>query len=645
MYSTLTKESRFVEGLNEAQKRVVLDTQGYLLVLAGAGSGKTSTMTRRVGYLLEQGVKPWQILTITFTNKAAREMRERIISMCGEDARDIWIGTFHGVCIRILSRFGKEIGLEKFTIIDDKEQKKIVKQVIEELGMSHEVDLALKIIGDAKNELQSPTYLEGIATTSMEKDFAGIYDMYEQKKAEFCYIDFDDCIYKTVQLLQMSEVARDTYQNQFRYVMVDEMQDSNNAQFELLSILSAKNQNLMAVGDDSQSIYAFRGANIGNILGFETYFPGTKKYLLEQNYRSTKTIVDASNAVIANNENRLEKVAFSGGEQGSEIVVYKADDDAREADFVASVIKRTVESRGDRYDDFMVLYRTQRQSRAIETALTHMGVPYGVSGNGAFYNRKEIKDIVGYLRILSNGMDVLAFERVINTPKRGIGDTTIGRIQAYASECCIPFKTALENVNDIPKVTKKAKASIGEFMELIKTFEAAIPQMPIAHLINKIQIDTGYFASLQTGREEDDTRIDNIKELMTVAQRWEESSETEEKTIENFLLETSLVTDMESDDEDNKVSLLTTHGAKGLEAKHVFIVGMEETIFPHARSLSSQMDLEEERRICYVAMTRAKKRLYITHCTKRFEYNQAKPNYNRMSRFINEIPKQFIKKI
>lgn len=638
-----------LNGLNPVQQQIVKDTEGQLLVLAGAGSGKTRVLTHRIAYLITEGnVKPWNILAVTFTNKAAREMRQRVVDLVGPSGRDIWMGTFHGICVRILMRFGAEIGHDKFTIIDDKEQKKVVKEAIAACGTEYDPDVVAGAISKAKNELLTPELLLTEATNQNSRDLANIYMDYETKKNDLGYFDFDDLIMKTVHLLNVSEVAQNTYQNQFHYIHTDETQDTNKAQFQLLTLLSSRHNNLFAVGDADQSIYKWRGAQISNIINFNNYFPEVKTYLLEQNYRSTKTIVDASNAVISGNKERLEKTAFADSDAGDPITVYHADDDGREADFVASLINRTIHLEGHRnYNHFAVIYRTNRQSRAIESALTQMGIPYQVIGGHAFYDRKEIKDLVAYLRAVANGVDALAFQRVINVPKRGIGDTTVGKISDYAADCGIPFPRALDSIDDVPKIAVRTKNKIKEFNELIKELVAysGTEEFKVAELIRMILNKTEYLQQYDSEREEDATRIENVEELINVAGKWDEDME-EGKGLSDFLAETSLVSDLDGmEDEINAVTLMTGHASKGLEFPIVFGIGLEEGIFPHGRSLGDVSELEEERRLMYVLMTRAEEKLYLSHCKQRYEYGNPKPIYNRPSRFLREIPDNFVRKI
>jgi DNA helicase II / ATP-dependent DNA helicase PcrA len=633
--------------LNPVQQEIVKDTEGYFLVLAGAGSGKTRVLTHRAAYLLSNGVPPWQILAVTFTNKAAKEMRERLVNLSGAGARDTWIGTFHGICIRIIARFGSEIGIEKFTIIDDTDQKKMLKEVLELVGGEYELDVVKNVISNAKNDLLTPDDLLGMSQHQHEKDLAQIYQAYEDKKTENDYLDYDDCIMKVVHLFNVSKVALEHYSRQFRYVMTDETQDTNKAQFKLLQQLSSHHENLFAVGDTDQSIYGWRGAQIENIINFQSHFPDTKLYKLEQNYRSTGTIVEASNSVVKNNQQRLDKTAFTENQMGDPIYIYHADDDSREADFVAQAIRRLYQVDKIKWSDCAVLYRTNRQSRSVEVAMTQLGVPYQVVGGHAFYDRKEIKDIVAYLRAVNNGMDVLAFNRIINVPKRGIGDASVGKIQDYAAECGIPFTRALESVEDVPKIPKKALNSIKEFtamMERLQKFTNS-EEFSVAELVKMILAETKYMDTLNPDKEEDVSRMENIEELINVAGKWDEEVDREAKGLSEFLTETSLVADVDGMEDTDAVTLMTTHACKGLEFPVVFIIGVEESILPHGRAFAQQSDMEEERRLMYVAMTRAERKLFITLCKQRYEYGNPRPIYNKPSRFLREIPQRLVKNI
>jgi DNA helicase-2/ATP-dependent DNA helicase PcrA len=636
--------SDLLEALNPIQQTIVKDTEGQILVLAGAGSGKTRVLTHRIAYLLEHGIRPWNVLSVTFTNKASREMKERLVTLTGPEGRDVWIGTFHAICVRILARFGDRIGIGRFTIVDDKEQAKLIKQCNELLGIVYDVDVVKGVIGNAKNALITPEELLGAANTKQEKEISHLYAAYEDKKTELGYLDFDDLLVKTVRLFENCQEVRDYYQNQFQYVLSDECQDQNKAQFQLLNYFSAQHGNLFMVGDVDQSIYKWRGAEISNMLKFQEQYPECRIYALEQNYRSSTTIVDAANAVILNNTERLEKTSFSENEKGDPIVLHRADDNEQEAEFVSRVISRMREVEGRKLSDFAVLYRTNKQSRAVESALMQHGIPYQVVGGTSFYDRKEIKDITAYLRIIDNEFDALALDRIINVPRRGIGDTSVKKLEDYAKDCQIPFPKALENIADIMNIAKGTKAKIEGFKEMIEGFrqfarqDGALVTQIILHVIN----ETGYRDLYDIDDEEDYGRLENIQELIDVADKWDKANE-EGKTLGDFLAETSLISDVDGLEDDETVKLMTVHASKGLEFPVVFMIGMEESIFPHSRSLADPRDIEEERRLAYVAMTRPEHRLFLTYRIHRYEYGNPKPIRNKVSRFIGEIPTNLLK--
>ena len=639
-----TKVDKLLEGLNPIQRQIVRDTEGRILVLAGAGSGKTRVLTHRISYLLENQVSEWNILAVTFTNKAAREMRERVRQLTNK-GRDVWIGTFHSICLRILSRFGSEIGYEKFTVIDDKDQKKMIKDILELLGFEFKPEEVLSRISKWKNELKTPDMVE--SEENYDKDILNIYREYEERKKDLSYFDFDDLIMKTVQLLNVSERARERLTRRFKYIMVDEYQDTNHAQFRLIDLLSTHHQNLFVVGDCDQSIYRFRGADISNILMFQAYYPDSKVYKLEQNYRSTETIVKASNTLIENNTERLEKTAYTYNKSGDPIVIYQAQDDESEADFVTAVIGRMHELENRPYSDFCVLYRTNRQSRAIEASLFQNKIPYTILKGVSFYDRKEIKDILSYLRVIYNPDDDLAWRRIINVPKRGIGDTTIERIQHYCDDCKITFGKGLLHIEDVPKVSPRAKNKIKDLLQMIDDFRQYVQseEFSISGLIDLVISRTRYKEMFDTRKEEDQSRLENIGELINIAARFEQEQEDGNKpTLQEFLSISTLSNDVdELDGEVDKVTLMTVHSAKGLEFPVVFVIGLEEKIFPHIKSIEHPLELEEERRLAYVAFTRAEEKLFLTYCRTRFEYGR--PTFNQPSRFLMEIPDELVKRV
>lgn len=639
--------NKLLEGLNEVQRQIVQDTEGQILVLAGAGSGKTRVLTHRIAYLLDLGVPEHNILAVTFTKKAAREMRERVTQLVGSKGKEVWIGTFHSICMKLLSQYGKEIGYEKFTLIDDKDQKKIIKELLDLMGYEFKAEKVLHYISRCKNQLITAEVALGQAQKPPSKDFANLYYAYEEKKKELNYLDFDDLIMKTVHLMNVSVKARDRIQKRFKYIMVDEYQDTNHAQFKLIDLFSRHHENIFVVGDADQSIYRFRGAEISNILNFQSTYPFSKVYKLERNYRSTQTIVNASNHLIQNNTERLDKTAYSEGKVGDPIVIYQADDESREADFVTAVIKRMVELENRPYKDFAVLYRTNRQSRQLESSFFQAGIPYTILKGLTFYERKEIKDTLAYLRVIHNPDDDLAWRRIINVPKRGIGDTTIEKIQDYADKCRISFGKALRNIEDVPKVSGKAKNSIREFLQLIDEFVSytASEDFLLPELIKQVVYRTGYMQTLNPRKNEDLSRIENIHELINVAGKMQEEKGEEKLTLNEFLSESALTTEVdELDGEKDAVTLMTIHSSKGLEFNCVFVVGMEESIFPHNRAAGDPVELEEERRLGYVAFTRAAEKLFLTHCRTRYEYGSG-PTFNKPSRFLDELPDELVKRI
>lgn len=632
-----------LNGLNPSQAAAVQDTQGRLLLLASAGSGKTRVLTHRIAYLLEQGIEAWKILSITFTNKAAKEMKARVKKLSGDMAKDLWSGTFHSICLRILTRYGSRIGYDKFTLIDASDQKKLVNEIAKFLGYD-DLDYRdmLGAISTWKSNRITPGQAISAAKYQDEKNLAQIYQAYEDKKRELHYMDFDDLLSNTVTLFENAPDVLAKYQSQFHYIFVDEFQDTDTTQFQLIDMLAAMHGNVFLVGDDSQSIYSFRNAKIENILNYQQTYPDTKVYKLEENYRSTQVIVNAANAVVENNIMRLDKTARSMGTLGDPIITFHAEDDSREADFVANMISRITKKEGRPYSDFAVLYRTNRQSRAIEMAFTQFGLPYKITGGSAFYDRKEIKDLVSYMRAIDNGVDDISFERIINVPKRGVGKTTIDRIREYAESCHIPFAKALTHLEDIPKLQKKAKTAIGEFLALMDSFRAysISPDFTVLGMLKMILSETEFYSQFDLEKEEDESRIENIQELMNVAGQWDEE-EKEINTLTQFLTETSLVSDIAEDD-DNHIQMMSVHASKGLEFSHVFVVGLEAGIFPHGRSMDNDMDLEEERRLMYVAMTRAEHRLFLSRARQRYEYGQMRAIPTQPSMFFKEVPRQFV---
>lgn len=636
--------------LNGPQKEAVLHTDGPLLILAGAGSGKTRVLTHRIAYLIdERGVNPWNILAITFTNKAAEEMRQRVDSLVNFGAESIWVSTFHSMCVRILRRFIDRLGYEnRFTIYDTDDQKTLMKEVCRKVDIDTKVFKErnlLSAISSAKNEMVLPEEFELNAGGDFgQQKIAKVYREYEAQLKSNNALDFDDLLVKTVQLLETQPDVLEYYQERFRYIMVDEYQDTNTVQFRLVSLLAGKYKNLCVVGDDDQSIYKFRGANIRNILDFEHEFPDAHVIKLEQNYRSTGNILDAANGVISNNKGRKEKTLWTDNGEGEKVHLRQFDTAYDEAEFIAEDIRREVRE-GASYNDSAVLYRTNAQSRLFEEKFIAMNIPYKIVGGINFYARREIKDLLAYLKTVDNGQDDLAVRRIINVPKRGIGLTTINRIQESAAERGIGFYEALLAPELIPGVGRSA-SKLDSFAALIEYFKGRAEQESISDLLREILEKTGYIESLESeDKVEAEARIENIDELLNKAAAYEEDCQDrdEEPTLSGFLEEVALVADIDSLDEDQDyVVLMTLHSAKGLEFPHVYLAGMEDGLFPSYMTITSEdnEDLEEERRLCYVGITRAERELTLTCARRRMVRGETQ--YNKLSRFVKEIPMHLI---
>jgi len=629
----------YLTELNPAQSDAVLHTDGPLLIFAGAGSGKTRVLTYRVAHLLAQGIDPYHIIAITFTNKAAREMRERVnaITPLGDQ---VWVSTFHAACTRILRREIQALGFTKgFSIYDPQDTTRILKDILKEKKLDNEYyrpNYVANIISTQKNELRTPAeYEQMVSSLYRESNVADVYDTYQKRLTAMNALDFDDIIFKTVELLQNNEDIRRKYQNRFRYVMVDEYQDTNNAQYKLVNLLSGYANNLCVVGDDDQSIYGWRGANVENILQFEKDYPGAKIVKLEENYRSTQTILNAANDVISNNENRADKQLWTQNDKGQPIRVYMAANERDEGAFVARVIVDEVSKGNAKYSDFAILYRANAQSRNIEASLSPAKIPYRIFGGVRFYERMEVKDIIAYLKAINNPADDVAYLRIINVPKRGIGAATIEKIQAYAYAHGIAFGVAMERAADIPSLGKKASAITafaGYMLELSRFAE----DHSVAALIKKILSDTKYIDTFADDTPENQERVANIMELIANANAFER--ESEDTSLGKYLEDVALITDVDNyDTSSNSVSLMTLHSAKGLEFNVVFLIGMEENIFPSYRSLDSgeESAVEEERRLCYVGFTRARQILYVTHAEVRMQFDF--PARNAPSRFLGEV--------
>lgn len=636
--------------LNEPQREAVYHTGGPLLILAGAGSGKTRVLTHRIAYLIgERGVNPWNILAITFTNKAAEEMRQRVDNLVGFGAESVWVSTFHSACVRILRRFIDRLGYENhFTIYDTDDQKTLIKEVCRKVDVDTKVfkeRSLLSAISSAKNEMILPDEFELNAGGDFAKmKIAKVYREYETQMRANNALDFDDLLVKTVQLLQTQPDVLESYQERFHYIMVDEYQDTNTVQFQLVSLLAGKYKNLCVVGDDDQSIYKFRGANIRNILDFEHEFPDAKVIKLEQNYRSTGNILNAANSVIANNRGRKEKSLWTENGEGELIRLRQFDTAFDEADFIGEDIKSAVRQGGS-YNDSAVLYRTNAQSRLLEEKFIAMNIPYKIVGGVNFYARREIKDLLAYLKTIDNGRDDVAVRRIINVPKRGIGLTTINRIQESATERGIGFYEALLAPGLIAGVGRSA-TKLDSFAALIEYFKTLAEEMNITDLLQEVIEKTGYIESLENeDKEEAKTRKENIDELISKAATYEESCQDKEEkaTLSGFLEEVALVADIDSLDEDQEyVVLMTLHSAKGLEFPRVYLAGMEDGLFPGYMSINAgdREELEEERRLCYVGITRAEQELTLTSARRRMVHGETQ--YNPMSRFVKEIPRELL---
>ena len=636
--------------LNEPQREAVLHTDGPLLILAGAGSGKTRVLTHRIAYLIdERGVNPWNILAITFTNKAAEEMRQRVDSLVSFGAESIWVSTFHSACVRILRRFIDRLGYDnRFTIYDTDDQKTLMKEVCRKVDIDTKVYKErnlLAAVSSAKNEMILPDEFELNAGGDFgQLKIAKVYREYEAQLKANNALDFDDLLVKTVQLLETQPDVLEYYQERFRYIMVDEYQDTNTVQFRLVRLLAGKYRNLCVVGDDDQSIYKFRGANIRNILDFEHEFPDAHVVRLEQNYRSTGNILNAANGVIRNNRNRKEKTLWTDNGDGEKIQLRQFDTAFDEAEYIAEDIKKEVQE-GASYNDSAVLYRTNAQSRLFEEKFIAMNIPYKIVGGINFYARREIKDILAYLKTVDNGQDDLAVRRIINVPKRGIGLTTINRIQESADERGIGFYEALLAPDLIPGVGRSA-SKLDSFAALIEYFKGQTEKESITDLLREIIEKTGYVESLEAeDKVEAESRIENIDELVNKAAAYEEDCQDrgEEASLSGFLEEVALVADIDSLDEDQDyVVLMTLHSAKGLEFPHVYLAGMEDGLFPSYMTITSDdnEDLEEERRLCYVGITRAEEKLTLTCARRRMVRGETQ--FNKMSRFIKEIPMELI---
>lgn len=633
-----------LEGLNDKQYEAVINTEGPCLVIAGAGSGKTKVLTHKIAYLIgEKNILPWNILAITFTNKAANEMKERIEGLVGEAAKDMWVGTFHSICVRILRKFIDRIGFDSsFIIFDTSDQKTLIKQCLKDLQIDDKLfnDRAvLSEISNAKNDMLEPdTYAVKAHGDFRKEKISEVYSLYQKRLKENNAIDFDDIINYTIKILMENVDILEYYSNKFRYVLVDEYQDTNKSQFTLVTMLASKHGNITAVGDNDQGIYSFRGADISNILNFERDFPGTKIIKLEQNYRCTGNILKVANAVIKNNEVKYDKKLWTENETGNLPKVFSADNEYDEGRYIVEQIGHLKREEYYKYSDFAILYRMNTQSRAIEEILRREGIPYKIVGGLKFYERKEIKDIISYLRLVQNTADNLSLNRIINEPKRGIGKTSLENIAKVAEQNNVSMYEVIKNADQY--ALNRVYLNSREFISCMEEIIAQKDQLKISELVKKILKDTGYTKSLENENTiEAENRIANLDEFLNVAIEFEE--ESAENQLSDFLEGITLSSDLDNMEEaEESVTLMTLHSAKGLEFPVVFLVGMEEGIFPGYKSIGEQKELEEERRLCYVGVTRAKENLFLTNSKQRTTFGST--THNPPSRFLQEIPKELL---
>ena len=633
-----------LEGLNNKQYEAVINTEGPCLVIAGAGSGKTKVLTHKIAYLIqEKNVAPWNILAITFTNKAANEMKERVANLIGEQAKDLWMGTFHSICVKILRVHIEKIGFNSsFIIFDTSDQRTLIKKCIKELDLDDKIYTDRSVaseISNAKNDMLTPEEYTARATGDFRKEkIATVYEKYQKALKENNAIDFDDIINFTIKILNENEDILEYYSNKFKYVLVDEYQDTNKSQFKLISLLAHKNGNITVVGDNDQGIYSFRGADITNILNFEKDFPGSKIIKLEQNYRCTGNILKVANSVIKNNETKYEKKLWTENEVGNLPKIYSADNEYDEGRYIVEEIDRIARNEKYKYSDFAILYRMNTQSRAIEDILSREGIPYKVIGGLKFFERKEIKDIISYLRLIENPSDNLSLTRIINEPKRGIGKASLDKIEELAIENETSMYEIIKHSDEYG--LNRVFLNSREFINVMEELMQKKNTMPISELVKLTLKKTGYMKALEDEKTiEADNRIENLEEFLTVAMEFE--NEEVENTLSNFLEGMTLSSDVDDlEDDENFVTLMTLHSAKGLEFPVVFLVGMEEGIFPGYKSIGETKDLEEERRLCYVGITRAKKNLFLTCSKQRTIFGST--SCNPVSRFVKEIPEDLL---
>lgn len=633
-----------LEGLNDKQYEAVVNTEGPCLVIAGAGSGKTKVLTHKIAYLIgEKNVLPWEIIAITFTNKAANEMKERIANLVGETAKDIWMGTFHSICVRILRRFIDRIGFDSsFIIFDTSDQRTLVKNCLKDLAIDDKMFTdrsVLSEISNAKNEMLEPEQYTARANGDFRKEkIAKVYELYQKRLRENNAIDFDDIINYTIKILLENPDVLDYYSNKFKYVLVDEYQDTNKSQFTLITLFASKHGNITVVGDNDQGIYSFRGADISNILNFEKDFPGTKIIKLEQNYRCTGNILKVANSVIKNNEVKYKKELWTQNEEGFLPKVYVADNEYDEASYIAEQIEHLKREEYYKYSDFAILYRMNTQSRAIEDIFRRENVPYKVIGGLKFYERKEIKDIIAYLRLIQNSSDNLSLKRIINEPKRGIGKTSLDKVEQIANSNEISMYEVIKNADQYG--LNRVYLNSREFINVMEELKAKKDELNISELVKLTLKKSGYTKALEDESTiEAENRIENLNEFLTVTMEFEE--QFAENTLSEFLEGITLSSDIDNlEEEEDTVTLMTLHSAKGLEFPVVFLVGMEEGIFPGYKSISEPTELEEERRLCYVGITRARQNLFLTCSKQRTIFGST--SYNPTSRFLNEIPEELL---
>ena len=639
-----------MQGLNEPQQRAVACLQGPLLIVAGAGSGKTRVLTFRIANLLEHGVPPYRILAITFTNKAAREMRERVDALIGDAAQDVWLSTFHSFCARFLRMELEHYGryAKNFVIYDAADSKGLIRECLKELNIDekHTAPGAVQAhISDAKNRLLDVAAFTAQATDFFAEQVAKIYALYQSKLQENNALDFDDLLMLTVELLTKNEELRTKYQKKFQYILVDEYQDTNGAQYAITKLLAAEYRNICVVGDADQSIYGWRGADMRNIMNFEKDYPEATVILLEQNYRSTKNILAAANAVIENNLARKKKELWTDNPTGDRITIYEGATEKNEASYIVREVERLHTMFHVKYGDIAVLYRTNAQSRNIEEAFYATGVPYAMVGSVRFYDRREIKDIIAYLRVIYNPRDTLSLLRIINVPRRGLGPTSIARMMETAEEYRISLFEVITDaqlLSMIPKLSAKVKLALEEFAAMVFTFMGQLGTRPIHEIVEDVIETSGYAAALEEEKKEDNRdRLENLREFISVAKNFDDGAAEGENGLADFLAQIALISDVDQTEQsDGTVTLMTFHAAKGLEFPAVFMAGMEEGLFPHSRTLLDDTEIEEERRTCYVGITRAERRLYLTYARQRMIYGRTE--MSRPSRFLAEIPEELV---